>query len=341
MRRDRKDRGFALVEAAALLAVAVAVAALLLLAAGDQRRLGRLGEDLGKLRRIGALTTQYAADNADLFWTFSWRGGVKYDTPWPELNFAATDGQAQINQAIYLLRSRANRPEIAVITGWFPHALYSHLVLAEFAQGTLPDPEFVSAADRHRLLWSRDPRGFDQGVYQPAPVPGPGTNAGKRWPYSASFTPAVCFFDRSAVPYRIYPASHSTYFLPGGAVFRGCGVSDIAYPSQKVVISDSHARHFGTVQPYCTHDQARLPLLMADAGVVIQSAAASNPGWTPNQPASASPMTFNYQPGAWEPTTTTGDPSEPVTGRFRWTRGGIEGRDFGGPEVCTGQPGCP
>lgn len=60
------------------------------------------------------------------------------------------------------------------------------------------------------------------------------------------------------------------------------------------------------------------------ASVSVRAASDSNPGWQPNVPTSPLPTTLGS-----------------LVGRFLWTRGGLAGRDFGGPEVCMGQPGCP
>jgi hypothetical protein len=45
---------------------------------------------------------------------------------------------------------------------------------------------------------------------------------------------------------------------------------------------------------------------------------------------------MTHSPTIWEPPRPPGA-SGIVDGRIRWTRGGIAGRDFGGPEVDTGQ----
>ena len=61
-------------------------------------------------------------------------------------------------------------------------------------------------------------------------------------------------------------------------------------------------------------------------------------GFRPNQPTAPLATQFSYSPLWFEP------PAIPnggiMFGRYRWTRGGLTGRDFGAPEVCTGQPGC-
>ncbi len=334
-------RGFALVELAAAIVVLAAAASLLVIGFGNNRRLARLGSDESNLRQIGAMTGAYGADSADLFWSFSWKKGGVYSAQYPDLNNAPSDMQAGANQAVEILRRRAGRTDIQQITSWFANLTYSHLVLEDYSPMEMPNRLFISSGDRHRLLWASNPKGFDAGLYQPAPPsPAPGSNAGKRWPYSASFQLKTVFYDRSPVNSRVQQAfaSHSQYFLGNSTVLEGTRLPACVFPSEQVHLHDSHARHFGARMPYAAHDQARLPLLFVDGAVSVRGASESNAGWRPLLPASPDPTTFNYAPAAWEPPTMSGGTTDTVIGRFRWTRGtltesGIVGRDFGAPEV--------
>ncbi len=336
-RLGRGGRAFALVELVAALLIGVLIAAVLLPALERTRRLGRLGDDMAKLRRFGVVTAAYGVDNADVYWGFSWKKGIAY-SPYPDLNNASTDLQAHANQAVHILRTRAGREDILPIPAWLSDIFYSHLVLAEYENRRLPDLDAVSSEDSYRLLWARDPAGFDAGIYQPSPAGG--TNATKRWPYSASFQLPPAFFDGSSVGMRLAQAgTHTSYIVPNGTL-GGRPIADTAFPAHKVQLHDGGARHFGPRTGYCTHDEARLPLLFCDGSVSVRAAADANPGWGPNIPSSPDPTTYTYTPAPWEPPTYSGEPSEQVIGRFRWTRGGTFGRDYGGPEICTGQPGC-
>ncbi len=331
-------RGFARVEALAIIVIVLLVSAVLVPTLERSRHLGRLGDDMAKLRRYGVATGAYGADNADQYWAFSWKKGIAY-CPFPELNNAPSDLQAAANQAVFILRTRAGRLDMPVINAWIPHVFYVHLVLAEYEDRPLPDLDAISSEDKHRLLWARDPHGFDQCLY--VPNPGCGTPTSKRWPYGASWQMPAAFYDGSAVGARLTQGSvHNQFLIPGTASLQGQAVSSTAFPAQKVLLHDAGARHYGPRSGYCTHDEARSPLLFADGSVRVHGAADANPGWQPNMPTSASPTAFLYGPAPWEPPTYSGLPTETVIGRFRWTRGGLLGRDFGGPEVCTGQPGC-
>lgn len=333
MEARRHPPAFALIELAAVLAAILLLAAALLISTSDTRRLARLGEDTANLRRIGSLTGSYAADNADLFWTFSWKRNQSYQTLYPELNNAATDQIAANNQLAYLLRTTANRPDMPVVPTLVPHFFYSHLVLATYAGLALPATSHISTADTYRLKWASDPACFDQGCFLPfQPSPDP---AQKRNPYSSSFSTTLAFYDRSVVSNRISSAGiYNAYVVFSGTELGAFPLTAVRFPSQKVLLHDQNARHFGPRQPYCTHPEARLPLLMTEGSVAVRSAADANPGSEPNNPSSPAAPSFSYLPSGrpWEPPSLL--PSgDIVQGRFRYTRRGLEGWDFGRPEV--------
>ncbi len=332
--------GFAAVELVATVVLLGLVAVVMAVWGSDVRRRAGLGQDLANLRSFGAATGSYAADNKDLFWGFSWKKGVAY-CQYPELNNAASDLQAHGNQAVFLMRTRGGRPQIQPMTGWIPWVYYPLMTVADYLDRPLPDMQAISTGDKNRLLWARDWDGFNAGLYQPAPTTTPpGTNNGKRWPFSASFQIDSFVYDRSDAGQRLSQAgTHANWFVPSQAVLAQAEVSGVAFPSSKVHVHDVGQRHFGR-DVYFFLPEARVPCLFVDGSVAVKASGDANPGWQPNNPTSGEPSVFNYSPDVWEPPTTNGLPLEQVTGRYRWTRAGILGRDFGGPEVCTGQPGC-
>jgi hypothetical protein len=152
-------------------------------------------------------------------------------------------------------------------------------------------------------------------------------------------TPAS--FDNSPVGQRIYPdpASHSAYYIPGGASLGRAKLTDVEFPSQKVHMHDSNARHFGRVSQWFGYPSARTVILFQDSSANVRLTSDSNPGWQPNQPAAATPSTYFYKPDAWEPPTLSGQAQDQIAaGSYRWTRGGLQGVDFMGKEINTGQP---
>src|SRR5262245_48998414 len=254
----RAGRGFTAVELATAMAAMAVLAVLALVAGSNQRRLGRLGDDIGRLKEIGVASAQYWSDNADRFWTFSWRPGQIYQTQYPDLNNAINDLEAASNQLVYLLRTRANRPDMPVIPSFVPHLNYHTIVLADDLGQRLPWMATVSSGDRSRLKSAADPACFDQGCFSPC-QPLPSTPANKRWPYSSSYSVPFAFFDLSPVGSRLnFSTTTGTVLVFATAVLGPQQFSNVSFPSQKVLLHDRIAWHFGPRQPYCTHQEARL-----------------------------------------------------------------------------------
>lgn len=340
--------GFALVEAAVVAIVLATALALLLICGGDSRRNARLGQDLANLRHYGTGTAAYASDNADLMWGFSWKTGVTPDAD-PDLRVASNSLQAAANQAVQILRDRAGRTDIMPITSWIPHIAMSYLVFTDYMGDVLPDHSVVSTGDANVLTWRDDPSGFDAGLYVPRPFATPTAgNADKRYPYWASWRMGVAFFDRGEDPSNClkWGISQRTYIVPGNANLGAPRLSQIAFPSQKAMMFDEFQRHFGPRQAFYGYDESRVPVLAVDGAVAVRAATDGNIGWDPGSPARAGQHVTFYRfdvPSSspaqqWYPMPLNGMLTDPnVTDRFMWTRGGILGRDFDGPEIDTGQ----
>lgn len=332
-------RGFVIGELAVVVVLAVVIAALLLVLGDASRRHARVGADLSKLKFIGGGTFSYAADNADDSWTFNWRAGES-NSLFPDLNGAQDDIEAAADQAVDIIRRLESRPDFPRIDGWLPHVLFSHLVLADHLQTRLADPVWVSSADSVRQVWQTDPEHYDQlGV----PVP---EGASPRWPYSSSFAVVPAWFDRyqndpdeSAQSRRVVQntSAHYGLLVPPDANLGSNKLSTIAFPSDKMIVHDFFSRHYGPVTFFGIPD-TRSPLLMGDGSASVRHVRNANNGWRPNSQRSAIPSFIRYTPDVWEPPTRLGFEFDQVIGYYRWTRGGLLGRDFGGPEIDTGQP---
>src|SRR5262245_21346039 len=226
----RPARGFVLIEAAAVVLVIVVLLAVLSLCAGGSRRLGRLGEDIARLKQVGAATGQYGADNGDLFWTFSWRHGQVYQTQYPDLNNAFDDLQAASNQAVYLMRTLGNRPNMPVLGSFIPHISYSHLVLAAYTNQRLPWLGMVSSGDVYRRKWEMDPACLFQNCFAPY-QPNGSDPSNWRWVFSSSFAPVVALFDGSPVGARLDQSGNSVnqYFYFGqNTILGGQSLASVA-----------------------------------------------------------------------------------------------------------------
>jgi hypothetical protein len=126
------------------------------------------------------------------------------------------------------------------------------------------------------------------------------------------------------------------FSIPESADFGAMRVGNVAFPSQKVHLFERSQWDFKERGAFFAAAEARPAILFADGSVGTRTTADSNAGWQPNKPDSSDPTFIVYMPAPWEPATTNGEPTETVAGHFRWTRQGVAGRDFGGPEPCIG-----
>ncbi len=335
---SRPGRAFALPELAAILAIALIAIALLAITADRHRRAAGLTQSQANLRQIGAWTDSFSADNQDRYWGYTWNRDQWGPSQHPDLQGPfADDLPAAAAQAVDLLRRRTGGDDLPPITNWIPHILYSHLLLADYAARPLPGFEFISPGDRNLMTWARDPEGFIDGHYPPQPLPSPTTY---RWAYSSSYELPAAFFQTDGAPGEPAPAltqsgSHNTYLMMNnGTRLFPRARPDVRFPAQKAFFIESNQRYFGSQDLFYLFPEARVPQLMADGSAVVRPAREANPGWNPQSRTTLFSLSLSYAPAAWDPPSPNGGPAN-VTARHRWTRGGLKGRDFDGPEINT------
>ena len=129
--------------------------------------------------------------------------------------------------------------------------------------------------------------------------------------------------------------THPLFTIPTNMPVGNRTLSEVRFPASKAHMWDRYQRDLGDRIPFFAHESARVPVLCVDGSVGLRSAAATNPGFNPADPTNPNPTTFMYRPGSTEPPTQNGEIEEQVVGRMRWTRWGLRGRDFNGPEVTA------
>lgn len=337
----RLQKGFTLIELLIVIAIIALLVGILLPALSEARKVARKSICESNMRQFGVAVNNYATDFTDRLASFTWKKGVDYG-----FGGAAPDAtQAAANQAIDILRRRAFRDDLQQITGWIPHVLYSHLVLNDYLQQRLPEKMVSCPEDRQRLRWQEsiatDPDGYfnlTAGIDRPAG----NSNAEKRWPYSSSysFVPSAWSPDKSQivngvpVPTVSQGATHATFAVPAGGATTILGLrklSDVQFTAQKVLMYDSHSRHFDKRRDlFYAYGDARAPLLFFDTSVRTVKTSDTDEGFRPTTPANPNPTTFAYAPETWEPRTRSGAATESVIGYYRWTREGLRGMDVSG-----------
>jgi hypothetical protein len=339
-------RGFAMVECAAVVLVVLAALVFLLINSGSNRGLAWQAAGLSNLREFATLTGMYGADYQDHYWSYSWQMNAATPSEFPDLQGPfPSDLEAQAAQYIDLLRRRTGRADFALSFGMMPHVESSHLVLADYLGSDATLPFAVSPGDRNLQLWSNDPSGFDSGIYQPAPSASfTGRN---RFPYKSSYRLPPAYYSRDWRPFgssvgTITPSTNDAQWslsnFPYSLVPLGRRrTTEVQYPAQKVHLFDTAQWRPGTYDLRYVYPHARVTILIADGSAGVRSGASANLGFDPGDPIYVFPPTIeysadSYMPPVITPTGVSYTAEFSFQGRYMWTRGGLQGRDFDGPE---------
>lgn len=327
-------RGFTLIELLVVIAIIAILIAVLLPALVHARRAGRATVCRANMKQLATSAAAYGVDFKDLIYMYSWTPG-NTPTTYPDLVppggiFA---NHAHSLQATDIIRRRSpNEPNFRQIGLWCPAIEYSHLVLLDYMSVPLPVPIAACPEDRALMLWQRDIAGFNAGVFgtmQPS-FTGFESNIMRAKPYSSSYETPPSTYDKSVPPNRLQQ-SNATHYIYGASSFTKFGQSrfdQVAFPSVKVHLYDTHQRHRGKVL-FFAHQNAVQPILHFDGSVVDRRTSDAGLGWKPNQPNSTDHTTIVYAPYQYEAPTSNGQATESFPARYRFTRGGLRGVDFG------------
>jgi len=334
----KRTRAFTLIELLVVIAIIAILIAILLPALGEARRTAKMMKCFANLKQQGVAMHTYAAEFKEKLFSYSWQrknnGTANYTTTYGDLQTPASDTDAAVKQMCDIVRRRGDRSvaEAPVIALFFPYMRYSHLVLQDYLSQQLPDPMVACSEDRDRILWGRDPRGYDQGLYTPNNGIG-GDNW--RWPYSSSYWLTVSCFDGNSRPNRAYPADTGHVNIPGAAHFGGRKLSDVQYPANKVFMYEQYGRHMKKVWDYSTffgYPSARCAVQLFDNSVSVRASKDCNLGCDPNGLGVPPALGWiTYAQALIDP-----PPPNPVVLThvyYQYTRCGLSGVDFGGKEV--------
>lgn len=349
---NRKN-GFALRDALFAVAALGALGALSLPVLSQVRMDSGRQRCINNYRFLGQANEVYAGDFDGYMAALSWKAGTP--NPVASGQFFASDQEAQGTQAVLLMRqiSGMGAQELPIPQNWVAGILFSHLPLLDYVGGSPFMPGFVCPDDSTR-------QAYLDGDYRKLPA-GSGDGGGPvaRWLFSSSYVPNVSHWAPSRqtlapkptgqmaytpMPYPVAADANLWSFdgdttVPGS--FRPRQTTDVAFPSQKVYLSDEYARHNGTTR-YYAYQTAGQDVLFYDGSVQYYRSDSTNPGWDPSTSSSRGNMgrkiiltkksdVFGYLGTSASSVTVTG-------GWHRWTRGGLMGWDVPRAANRIGKP---
>jgi len=344
----RRGRGFTLIELLVVISVIAVLVGLLLPALGAARSEARTVLCTSNMRQFGVSNASYASQHKGLMATFSWQGMERNPSPYRDLTRIRYpfDYMAAGGELVSMLRQF--RPTglvenaTTLVNRIVPYERYSHVVMAVSDGSPFPDEMSVCPEDADRLALRETP--IEEARHIPELIEVIASTyslAPAAWDLLQSAR--ITEWDRG----RMSQGSSQSGEPPQGyrlvtvdprqrpeARQNNLGqarMSTVAFPALKVHYYDFFDRHTppdsGRTFRVYAEESARPPLLFFDGSVQRRASANANPGWSPVHPwHTPSKLSFRDNGSSLE-----------VPVRYRWTRGGLRGIDFGGPEINTGQ----
>ena len=354
-----KRRAFTLIELLVVIAIIALLIGILLPALGKARASARNVLSQSNQRSLGTSAFNYGADTSDLIFTYSWRGGQTYTLTGNDgATFADDDQDAASKQNTDILRRLTGRygtggfpGDIMPIPNRLVHRRYSHIVLFDYLTAAQPQPIAASPFDRNLLLWQRDPTdltsvpyangssGLDGSIYDTD------TNWNKngvkqRWAYAATYQMVPAAWNQDGLPSYV-PVGETPHLMQAVGVgnnpvpLGNRRLGQVAFPSNKVFMFEEFDRFTSSAGIPWMYPEAKCNLLFFDGSVRAESSADANPGWNPRNPDQVWKQT--YKAIDTFPLHYKGEVNDQWCQKYRWTRLGLKGVDFGGSDVGVPQ----
>jgi prepilin-type N-terminal cleavage/methylation domain-containing protein len=341
--RGRRRAGFTLIELLLVISIIAVLVGLLLPSLGKVRRLGRMTQCQSNMGQYAKTLTAYASDFREKIGGYSWKRGHT-QSEFSDLREPDSDIAAHAFQAVDILRRQLgeNSAAFPAFTDRFVDRNFGSLPLidAGYFSGQMPEKSSVCPEDRLANVWQRYATDGRRGLRETGDPDPESSEAFKAiMPFWSTYQMVVYAWSREDLPFAPRQASdgrgnHLLYSTDGARTSLDVrSMTEVTFPAQKVALFDLFDRHFAAPALWYAYDSASQPLLFFDGSVSVRTARDSNPGWDPTAKDTSRVTRYLYWPTEFEPPTVGGGPNEEVIGRFRWTRGGLRGIDYGGGEI--------
>ncbi len=347
----KKKNGFTLIELLVVIAIIALLIGILLPAIGKARDTAKNVLSQTRMRQLGQGASNYSADNQDRVFSYTWRANVEYMLPNGKPKKGNSDQEAaswQNTEILMRVTGRYDGPnKIVKFDGRLPHRRYSHIVLLDYLTNSQPEPIAASPFDKNLLNWQANPLDltsannipYTSGSVQPGYEPATGwTDPGvrQRWPFASTYqtVPAAWNTDGINGQLTYIPHAASPHTFQGGddIPLGNRKYTQVAFPSGKVLQFEEFDRFSARQALYFAYPEAQCNLSFFDGSVRRERTGEANPGWNPAQPNQI--WQQRYIPLDTFPVPKTGlNEQDQYCQRYRWTRYGLRGIDYGGKEV--------
>ncbi len=346
---ERRNKAFTLIELLVVIAIIALLIGILLPALAKAKLTAKNVLSQANMSQLNVGSATYSADNRDLIPTYSWRAGKVVTFCDGKTQTATDDTDAAGKQAQDILMRATGRcttdtkfRRIDIL----PHRRYNHLVLLDYLTDKQPEQIAASPFDANLLQWQENPD--DISVANNIPYMGPvdsGYDSSSNfrrpgvkqlWPFASSYqtVPAAWNTDGIGGQATYIPIASTPHLFQGtaGVQLGRRKYLQVAYPSMKVYMFEEFDRFTDREGLYFAYPESRNNLQFFDGSVRTERTGDANPGWNPSAPNTVwrqryIPLhTFPLPKGGFDETTT-------YCQRYRWTRHGLQGIDFGGNEI--------
>jgi len=357
----RRKNAFTLIELLVVIAIIALLIGILLPALGQAQRSAKNVLSQSNMRSLNTGAANYASDNKDRIFSYTWRKGETYVLPSGQIRHPNSDQQAAADQNQEILMRVTGRvggiTKIMNFAARLPHRRYSHLVLLDFLTDVQPEPTAASPFDRNLINWQENTLEYtEDGNSLPygngAPEDDgydtdgnwPQRAVVQRWPFAATYqmVPAAWNFDGIGNTPTYAPVPDTPHLFTGGTGVQlgRRKITQVAHPSGKVMMFEEFDRFTDKKGLYFAYPESKPNLAFFDGSVRSELSADCNAGWNPAQEGVEWMQT--YVPLDTFPLPKGGlqDPTK-YCQRFRWTRYGLQGIDFGGTDIGRLSNGLP
>lgn len=351
----RRKQAFTLIELLVVIAIIALLIGILLPALGQARRSAQNVVAQANLRSLNTGAANYAGDSDDRIFSFTWREGGQYTmlhngkvkTPGNDTIAAAWQAQNILQRATGRIGgdARITAPQQRLM-----HRRYSHLVLLDYLTDRQPEPIAASPFDKNLIDWQENPLDFLEDTNSVPYGNGLPTESGydmdntwtfvnitQLWPFASTYQMVPAAWNTDGIgtdTYRPFAETPHLFTSNGGVKLGRRKMTQVAHPSAKVMMFEEFDRFSDPNGLYFAYPEAKANLAFFDGSVRQEVTGDANAGWDPGDPDNV--WTQNYVPLDTFPLPKTGlGEDDEYCQRYRWTRHGLQGIDYGGSDVGT------